>query len=296
MTMQDELSQTATTRPTAWHRPVRTLKALGLPGAISLIFVMIVVLAAICAPWLTPYGPAQINVGPPLTGPTGAHLMGTDELGRDLLTRLIFGLRITLLVTAGAVAVSMVLGVIWGMAAGLGARWLDELLMRLVDGAIAIPSFLLALMFVAAFGSSTFGLIFIIGVLNAPVVARLARSAVMEESSSDYAIAARASGASPLRVVWLELFPNTVPTLLVQASLVAGYAILTEAGLSFVGLGVQPPETSLGNLLLVGYQNLYTYPGYVVWPGLTIVALVWALNTVGDNLRRALDPRAAAQR
>lgn len=159
------------------RRAMAKIKLLGVPGFISLIFLVAVVLAALLAPWLTPYGPAQLNVGSPLVGPTVAHPMGTDELGRDLLTRLIFGLRITLLVTAGAVGISMALGIVWGMAAGLGARWLDELLMRLVDGAVAIPSFLLALMFVAAFGSSTIGLVFIIGLLNAPVVARLGRVA-----------------------------------------------------------------------------------------------------------------------
>jgi peptide/nickel transport system permease protein len=259
-------------------------------------FLVTAVLVAVLAPWISPYPPTESHADAVLQGPTGEYLLGNDELGRDLLSRLMFGLRTTMLIALGTVAVAMVIGTIWGFAAAFGSRWLEEILMRTVDGLMAIPSFLLALMFVAAFGSSVTGLILIIGITNAPVVARVARAAVLEESSLDYVSAARASGASRSRVLHSEIFPNTVPVLLVQASLIAGYAIITEAGLSFLGLGTQPPTTSLGVLLLTGYQNIYSAPLYVVWPGLLVVALVWALNTVGDNTRQALDPRAANTR
>lgn len=256
------------------------------------IFLLLLIAMAVFAPWLSPYAATEVHTDAVLQTPSSRFWLGTDEIGRDLLTRLMYGIRLTFLVAGGSVVVAMVIGTIWGFAAGLGARWLEEVLMRLVDGAMAIPSFLLALMFVASFGSSTLGLIAIIGLLNAPVVARLARAVVLEENGADYAVAAHASGATSRRILWRELFPNTVPALLVQAALIAGYAIITEAGLSFLGLGVQPPTTSLGSLLLQGYQNLYTYPGYVIWPGVVIVAAVWALNTVGDSLRAVLDPRA----
>lgn len=255
-------------------------------------FLLLVLLAAALVPWLSPHSPDQIHPDAVLQGPSAEYWLGTDELGRDLLTRILYGARLTFLVAAGSMVVGMVLGTLWGFAAGLGARWLEELLMRLVDGVMAIPLFLLALMFVASFGASTWGLVLIIGLLNAPSVARIARAAVLEERSADYAQAAHAIGERRARILWRELFPNTVPSLLVQATLVAGYAIITEAGLSFLGLGVQPPATSLGSLLLQGYQNIYTYPAYVIWPGVLIVLVVWALNTVGDSLRLVLDPRA----
>lgn len=259
-------------------------------------FLVIIALVAILAPWIAPYPPTESHATDVLLGPSAQYWLGTDELGRDLLSRLMFGLRTTLLIALGTVFVAMIIGTIWGFAAALGSRWLEEILMRTVDGLMAIPSFLLALMFVASFGSSISGLILIIGITNAPVVARVARAAALEENSLDYVTAARASGASRLRVLWSEIFPNTVPVLLVQASLIAGYAIITEAGLSFLGLGAQPPTTSLGVLLLTGYQNIYSAPLYVVWPGLLVVATVWALNTVGDNTRQALDPRSGNTR
>lgn len=262
----------------------------------AVIFLGIVVIVALFASWITPYSPTESHADAVLEGPSIQYMLGTDEIGRDLLSRLMTGARTTLLIAIGAVVVAMVVGIVWGFAAAMGNRWIEEILMRAVDGFMAIPSFLLALMFVAAFGSSISGLIFIIGITNAPIVARVARAAILEESSLDYVDAARASGASRLRVLWAEVFPNTVPALLVQASLIAGYAIITEAGLSFLGLGTQPPTTSLGTLLLTGYQNIYVSPFYVVWPGLLVVLTVWALNTVGDNTRKVLDPRSANTR
>lgn len=263
---------------------------------VAVIFLIIILTAAVLAPWITPYPPNESHHDAILQGPSVQYFFGTDELGRDLLSRMIVGMRTTLLIAGGTVVVAMVIGTVWGFLTALGNRWLEEILMRMVDGLMAIPSFLLALMFVASFGSSMSGLILIVGITNAPVVARVARAAVLEESSMDYVAASRASGASRFRVLWSEIFPNTVPVLLVQASLIAGYAIITEAGLSFLGLGIQPPSTSLGVLLLTGYQNIYNAPLYAVWPGLLIVATVWALNTVGDNTRKVLDPRAASVR
>jgi peptide/nickel transport system permease protein len=261
---------------------------------VALVVLIVVVLASLLAPWISPFPPNEIHVDVPLQGPNPRFWLGTDEGGRDLLTRLIYGTGLTLLVAAGSVTVAMAVGTVWGFAAGFGKRWIAGLLMRLVDGALAIPAFLLALLFVASFGSSVAGLIAIIGLLNAPVVARLARSAVLEESATEYVAAAYAAGAKGRTILWREIFPNTMPALLVQASLVTGYAIITEAGLSFLGLGVQPPVASLGSLLLEGYQNLYSAPSYILWPGCVIIAIVWALNTVGDRLRVALDPRASS--
>ncbi|TSD58413.1 ABC transporter permease [Aeromicrobium piscarium] len=272
-------------------RAGRGWRALAGDARIGALLLIVIVGAAVAAPLISPFPPNQIHQDAIFSGPTWPYLLGTDELGRDLLSRLLYGARLSLIVAGGAVLLAMVLGTVWGLAAGLFGRWVDAVLMRLVDGLLAIPQFLLALLLVAALGSSVPLLIVIIGLLNAPVVARLARSALLDEMSKDYAVAVAGTGARPIRLVWREFLPNVAPPLMVQAALVGAYAILTEAGLSFLGLGVEPPRASLGSLLLQGYQNLYNSQLYAVWPGLVIVAVVWSLNVLGDRLQEVFDPR-----
>lgn len=226
-----------------------------------------------------------------LASPSAAHWLGTDDLGRDVLARTLAGGRLTLLVAFGAMAVSMVVGVVWGFVAAAAGRAVDEGLMRAADAALAIPPILLALILVAAFGANTWSLALISGLLLAPQAARIARSALLSELRSDYRLAARAVGASPLRVVFGELLPNASPALIAQASLNVAWAIGIEASLSFLGLGVQPPNASWGTLLQEGYSSLYRSVWLTVVPAVAIFAAILAFNTFGTQLQRALDPR-----
>lgn len=235
--------------------------------------------------------PTAIDTNQILAAPSGAHLLGTDELGRDLLARTFAGGRITLLVAFGAMAVSMLLGIAWGFAAAASGRVVDEALMRVADAGMAIPAILLALILVAAFGTSTWTLAIVSGALLAPQTARIARSALLAELRSDYRLAARATGVSPLRTVFGELLPNASPALIAQASLNIAWAIGIEASLSFLGLGVQPPDASWGTLLQEGYASLYRSVWLTVVPAVAIFVAILAFNTLGTQLQHVLDPR-----
>ena len=253
----------------------------------------LIVLLCVVGPWLA-QDPSAIDNANRFASPSGAHLFGTDELGRDLFARLVDGGRISLAIGAGATAVSMLLGALWGFAAALGRGLLDELLMRLADVTMAIPQLLFALVFVAAFGASTAGLALIIGILLTPVTARMVRSAVLGELQSDYTQAALAYGATRTRLVLREVLPNISAPLGVQAAINAANAIILEAALSFVGLGVQPPEASWGTLLQQGYQKMYLSTTGVIFPALAIFLTIWMLNLLADQLGGTDDLRGRA--
>jgi peptide/nickel transport system permease protein len=248
------------------------------------VILTVIVLWCVLAPLVAPYSPTAFSSARLFARPSAAHWFGTDELGRDLFTRVLYGGRISLLIATESTALAMVIGALWGVLAALGRSWVSEGLMRLADVAMGIPAILLALVFVAAVGSSTTKLAIIIGVLLAPHTARFVRALTLTENESDYADAARAYGASRRRLVVRELLPNMAPSLIVQASVNAATAILLEAALSFIGVGIQPPAASWGSLVRSGYDQLYSYPAYAVFPGAAIVLAVWALNTLGDGL------------
>lgn len=262
-------------------------------AALSALVVFLLVFGAIAAPLVAPYSPTKSDYTHLFAAPSASHLFGTDELGRDLLTRTIYGGRTSLEIAVAATILAMVIGTLWGFAAAFREGWLGETLMRIADAAMGMPVILLGLVLVAAFGASTLSLIFILGVLFAPATARLARSSLLSELQSDYYVAAVAVGASGRRIVLGELLPNTLPILLARVTLVAADAIFVEASLSFVGLGVQPPGTSWGTLLQQGYTNLYRSYWYPLFPGLVILIAILALNSLGDNLQRVLDPSRA---
>ena len=203
---------------------------------------------------------------------------------------MLYGGRTSIAIAFAATAIAMLLGVVWGFAAALREGWLGEVLMRAADTLMAMPAILLALVLVAAFGASTPSMIVILGILFAPATARIARSTLLAELRSDYYVAAVSVGASGKRIVARELLPNALPVLVARASLVLAEVIFVEASLSFVGLGVQPPDTSWGTLLQQGYSNLYSSYSYPIFPGLVILVAVLALNTLGDNLQKVLDP------
>ncbi len=259
-------------------------------AALAALVVAVLVFCTVFAPFVAPYAPSHSDYDHLFAAPSFAHLFGTDELGRDLLTRVLYGGRTSLEIAFLATLVAIVFGAAWGFCAALARNWSDEVLMRLADLTLGLPVILVGLVFVAAFGPSTLNLVLILGILFAPATARLARSALLSELESDYYLAAVSVGAPTWRILLEELLPNTLPVLLARASIVAADAIFVEASLSFVGLGVQPPSASWGTLLHTGYTNLYTSYWYPIFPGLVIVIAVLSLNVLGDNIQRALDP------
>lgn len=259
-------------------------------AVISAVVALVLVASAVFAPLVSPHSPSELDYVHLFAPPSTNHLFGSDELGRDLLARVLYGGRTSLAIAGAATVVAMVVGVLWGFAAAFREGWVSEILMRIADAAMGMPVILLGLVLVAAFGASTLSLIAILGILFAPATARLARAALLAELRSDYYVAAVSVGARSPRIVLGELLPNTMPVLLARATLVAAEAIFVEASLSFVGLGVQPPKASWGTLLQQGYSNLYRSYWYPVFPGLVILVAVLALNTLGDNVQRVLDP------
>jgi peptide/nickel transport system permease protein len=243
----------------------------------------LIVLASVLAPIVAPYDPSAQSPDR-LVGPSGAHLLGTDELGRDLLSRILFGGQLTIFIALGATVLAMLLGLVWGMAAAFLGGWLDELLMRLADTVMAIPQILFALVFVSAFGADPVKLAVIVGILLTPTTARLVRSSVLSELKEDYFTAAVAFGASRPRLVLTEVLPNVRGAIVVQAAINAANAILLEASLSFVGLGIAPPEATWGTLVQQGYQKMYQSIGYVIFPALFIFVTIWLLNVLADQL------------
>ena len=259
-------------------------------AAISAAVVAVLVLATVGAPLFAPYAPTTLDFEQLFAPPSREHLFGTDELGRDLLTRILYGGRTSMVIGFAATAVAMIVGVTWGFAAALREGWIGEVLMRAADTVMAMPAILLGLVLVAAFGTSTTSMVVILGILFAPATARIARSTLLAELRSEYYVAAVSVGASGRRIVARELLPNALPVLVSRATLVLAEVIFVEASLSFIGLGIQPPETSWGTLLQQGYANLYTSYTYAIFPGIVILVAVLALNTLGDNLQKVLDP------
>jgi ABC-type dipeptide/oligopeptide/nickel transport system permease subunit len=260
--------------------------------AISIAIIVLIVLCAIFAPVISPYDPVtQQDYANANQGPTGLHWLGTDYLGRDILSRVIYGARISLLVGAVSVGIGLLAGVVLGVAAGYAGGKTDSVLMRLSDVIWAFPSLMLALAITAALGRGVTNAMIAIGVVNIPFFARLARASTLSVRELDYVTAARAIGTSGPRVILRHVLPNIVAPLIVQASLACGVAMTTEASLDFLGVGVQPPTPSWGVDLQVGYQYLANNPSLAIFPGLAIFVAVLAFNFLGDGLRIALDPR-----
>jgi peptide/nickel transport system permease protein len=254
------------------------------------VFVLMVV-AAVIGPTVAPHDPLEIN--PRLTLRTFApgYLLGTDEFGRDLLSRIIYGARPTLTVAIGATTIALVLGTLFGMVAGYFRGLLDQIIMRSLDTLLSFPPILLAMMVVGFLGPGVRNLVIVIGVLFVPAFARLAYAETLRIKELEYVSAARALGATSPRMLMQHILPNITAPLIVQFSLAMAAAILLESGLSFLGLGVVPPESSWG-LMIAGARNYMAQaPNYVLWPALVIAATILAINTAGDALRDLLDPR-----
>ena len=258
---------------------------------VSLVILAVAVLWALVPGVFAPEDPNKIGVGDLLEAPSRAHLLGTDEFGRDILSRIIYSARIELTVSVAGVALAILLGVPIGLGAGYRGAWPDAVLMRIQDGLMAFPSILLAILVVVAFGTTALTIVLTVGIVYFPRFARLVRGTVLALREQEFVLASRSCGASDLRIVGRHLLPNALTPILVLATLAMGAAILIEAGLSYLGLGIQPPTPTWGTML----QHAQTYPAqapwYVIAPGVCIFLLVVALNTLGDNLRDTLDPR-----
>ena len=259
--------------------------------SLSLIVILLMTLVAILAPVLAPYDPLEQDYISNLSGPTEEHLLGTDEFGRDVLSRLIYGARVSLMVAALSVAIALGLGTFLGLTGGYLGSWWELIAMRGSDVLLSLPPILLAMAAVAFLGSSLFNLTLIIGVLYTPRFARVVHAAVVREKNQDYVEAQRALGARTPRILTLGILPNVIAPIMVQASLSLGFAILLEAGLSFLGLGAPPPQPSWGNMIATARGYMRQAPLLVIWPSITIALIVLAFNTLGDGLRDSLDPR-----
>ncbi len=268
------------------HKLVRSA-----PTMIGLVLLMCLTLVALLAPWIAPYSPTRMNVMNMLERPSSTHLLGTDDFGRDVLSRLIYGARISLRVGAAVSVLSGLMGTALGVLSAY-YRVLDNFLMRAMDLLLAFPAILLALAFMAILGPAELNAILALSLVYLPRTARVCRSQTLAIREEDYVQAAKAIGVSDLRIQYRHILPNVFPALLVQQTLVFALAILVEAALSFLGVGTPPPAPSWGNILNDARDVLRVAPWISIAAGGAISVVVLAINLVGDGLRDVLDPKA----
>jgi ABC-type dipeptide/oligopeptide/nickel transport system permease subunit len=261
------------------------------PAAAAGGFLALLIAAAIAAPWVAPYAYDRQDLDHAMQGPGAAHWLGTDQYGRDLLTRVLHGARISLTVGFSAVAAESVLGVSWGTVAGFYGGSVDAALMRVVDLLIAFPSLLLAVLVTGIFGPSLVNIVLALTMTAWPAMARTIRSEVVALRERDYIEAARAIGARPQRLLLRHLVPNAVHLLAARATLDVSALVLTEATLSFIGIGVQPPRPSWGLMIYESFQFLQSHPYLVIVPATALSLTVIAFNVFGESLAERLDPR-----
>lgn len=284
------LAARRTKPPSQWI--LATRKLLRIPRAVfGLVVLGIVFFCAVFAGYIAPFNPEEMDFSSLLTGPSAAHPLGTDQLGRDTLSRLIYGSQVALVVSIGAVTLGAVIGVPLGLISVYFRGWIDDVLMRAMDALTVFPSLLIAVGLAATLGSSLTTVVVAIGIANIPWISRIVRSQGLAVREQDYVSAAIAGGMGHLRVIFKHILPNTLAPVIVQATLGMGYAVLIEAGLGFIGVGVQPPTSTWGNMLQQAFPMLEQQPILSVVPGLAIFALVLAFNFIGDSLRDVLDPR-----
>lgn len=262
---------------------------------LGLTFFAVVLVLALLAPQIAPYDPLAINAKLTLRPAMPGHLLGTDEFGRDLFSRLLFGARPTLIVAAGATAFALVTGVLLGMVAGFYRKAAEMIIMRGIDTLLCFPTIVLAMLVVGFWGPGVRNLIIVIGVLSTPTFARLAFAETIRVSELEYVAAARSLGSRDLRILGRHVLPNITAPLIVQASLSMASAILLESGLSFLGLGVVPPTPSWGLMIAGARGYMAQSPTYVLWPSLLIALTILSINIAGDALRDLLDPRLRRQ-
>jgi len=260
-------------------------------ATVGLVVFLGIVAAAVFAPWVAPHSPIQTDFPAYLQPSSAAHLLGTDELGRDVLSRLIFGTRASLEAGVISVGLAIAVGLPLGLAAGFYRGRLGDLLMRITDAMLAFPPLILALAVAAVLGPGLEKAMIAIATVLTPVFMRLMRAEVLQQREREYVEAVRAIGAWDRRIIWVHLLPNSLGPIVVQGSLNVAGAIITEATLSFLGLGTQPPTPSWGSMLNAAQQYLTQAPWLSFWPGIAIAVTVFSLNVAGDGLREIWDPR-----
>jgi peptide/nickel transport system permease protein len=258
-----------------------------LGGLVVLLFVAM----ALLAPWISPYDPIATSWGAIRKAPSAAHWFGTDEIGRDVLSRIIWGTQASLLAGVVSVSISLLIGVPIGLLAGFLGGWVDGLISRITDAFLACPFLILAIAMAAFLGPSLRNAMIAIGISAAPIFVRLTRAQVINLLVEDYIEAARAVGNPPWRIALRHVLPNITAPVMVQATLAIASAVIAEASLSFLGLGQQPPAPSWGSMLNTAKNYVDNAPWMAIWPGVSIFALVLSFNLLGDGLRDALDPR-----
>jgi len=261
------------------------------PAVAGLVFVLALLILAIFAAQIAPNDPNKIHITASKDGPSSEYWLGNDDVGRDILSRLIFGSRIALIVGVGATAIAVTIGVSIGAVAGYFGGWVDSLLSRLVDSLMAFPLLALLLTLSAVFGPSLRNVVLVIGCSVWASYARIVRAEVLSLRERDYVLAARSYGATSRRIIFRHIVPNAMGPVIIIASLAVGSIIILESALSFLGLGVQRPTASWGTMLSDGRDYIRNYPHISIAPGIAITLTVLAFNLIGDGLRDALDPR-----
>ncbi len=275
-----------TSRTTRFLRWLRS----DLRAAISLGFLLVLLLLSVTATWISPYAPSAQNLSDTLQPISAVHWLGTDDLGRDILSRMIHGAPMTLYASLLAVSVAIVLGVPIGLLAGYLGGWFDEVVGRLIDTLLSFPAIVLAIAVTGALGIGLTNAMISVGIVFAPQLARIVRARTLVVKQELYVDAARCFGAPMHSILWRHVLPNTIQPVIVQITLLLAGALLAEASLSFLGLGIQPPNASWGAMLARAYQNMEIAPEQMYAPGLAILFTALAFNTLGESLRVALDP------
>ncbi|GAC1321366.1 MAG: ABC transporter permease [Chloroflexota bacterium] len=261
------------------------------PAILGGVIIGVMALMALLAPLIAPYSPTYQDLNHTIQGPGGGHLLGTDDLGRDVFSRIIFGARISVAASIIPVLIAVAAGVPAGLITGYFKGWWDETIMRVVDAMQAFPFLVLALALASALGPGFINAMIAIGIGFTPAFVRIVRGQVLAVASQDYILSARAIGTRDARILREHVLPNSLAPLLVQISVSMAGAILAEAGLSFLGLGVQPPTASWGQMLTVAQQYINSAPWLAIWPGIAIFLAVLGFNLLGDGVRDGLDPR-----
>ncbi len=273
--------------PSAWKRALRSG---GLVVGIALVVAMVMI--ALLAPWIAPYDPDAQDVLMKLESPSPEHLFGTDAFGRDVLSRVIWGARVSLFVGSVATLAGLIIGTVIGIISGYYGSLVDKLITAVTDILLSFPQLIMGLMLVAVLGPSLFNLILAITITAVPAFIRVARGSTLAMKERDFVDACRALGLGDLRIMFLHVLPNILDEVVVMGSLWLAAAIRTESTLAFIGLGVPPPTATWGGIIREGFDNLLDAPWLSIFPSLAILAAMIALNLIGDGLRDAADPRA----
>ncbi|MGD9142956.1 MAG: ABC transporter permease [Dehalococcoidia bacterium] len=279
-----------TVRVNEFRRFLRVFLSRGLV-VFGLVILVIFLITAVFGPLFSPYDPVTQNLMATLAAPSGEYLLGTDYLGRDTLSRLIYGARMSLMVGVVAVGIASIVGMAIGLMAGFYGSWVNAVLMRIVDTLMSFPMILLALLLAGLLGGGLTNVMIALGVALIPAYARLMCGQVLSIRETDYVMAAKSTGSRNFRIMLRHILPNALPPLIVLITMQIGAAILAEAGLSYLGIGISPPTATWGSMVSDGFQFLMTNPLLSFLPGLAIMIVVFAFNMVGDGLRDAFDPR-----